>query len=517
MKCYLKVIAIKGLLVFGFSESGYCSSPKRSLDNELQKSYALIKGKVVDLVHNLHESRKTEMTLYIYKFPANILIAPFDKVKTEIDENQNFNMKIPLESDRVYIRFEFKGQTSSDSQNVYILEKGDSIDCKLSNNRYEFSGNGSVKFKCLNEIYMHKYKSTEIEREYLKNSNWDEYLNVRSSSIDSIFNLRTKIIDKYSEYLGKDLADIILANCYGLRYLPQFLQLGISISNELEDAFLRSLEFKNIDFTLLGKIDSRSIIDSYNYCDYLLLKLAIDVKRDKKLGFSKSDNFLGLLFAKIKDEYSGLVREKLLVLFFLYYKKRPDSLSFLKEALSIVFKSGHREVLLNLDNTISPGADFYPFELVDSSGEIVKLTKFSGKIVIIDFWFTGCYPCQLLNKAMKPIVQKYIDNSFVKFLSINVDRDKDTWLKSLSTGKYTHDESINLYIGDANKLSEHPLIRTYGLFSYPALFIIKDGKIFSANPPKPTDSLDPSNTTEKFINLLNDALAQLVSDTKNVF
>ena len=156
------------------------------------------------------------------------------------------------------------------------------------------------------------------------------------------------------------------------------------------------------------------------------------------------------------------------------------------------------------------GRDFYPFKLENDKGDIVSLTTYKNKILVVDFWFTGCSPCMQLNEAMQPLFERYMTDSLVKFISINLDASKRVWLESLKTGMYTHHTGINLYAGGSqlNTTDTNTIITYYMLKTFPTLFIVKNGRMYSSNPPLPLLS-DGQNvnigSTKKLIDLIEAA------------
>ena len=118
------------------------------------------------------------------------------------------------------------------------------------------------------------------------------------------------------------------------------------------------------------------------------------------------------------------------------------------------------------------GQQAYDFSLPDSSGKIVSLSDFRGKVVFIDFWFTGCGACEAFyQKQLSKVERVFSGRGDVTFISISIDRSREMWLRSVRGDLYSSDKySINLY---TNGLSDrHPVIERYHIFGYPQTFLI---------------------------------------------
>lgn len=107
-----------------------------------------------------------------------------------------------------------------------------------------------------------------------------------------------------------------------------------------------------------------------------------------------------------------------------------------------------------------------------------------GKVVILDFWFTGCGGCAYLNKQMTPVYEYYKNNPEIVFVTIAIDKDMEMWKKiGLGSGLYTHEGSVNLYTNGLGR--EHPIIDYYGITGFPTMIIIdKEGRVITRNPPR---------------------------------
>lgn len=121
----------------------------------------------------------------------------------------------------------------------------------------------------------------------------------------------------------------------------------------------------------------------------------------------------------------------------------------------------------------------YDFKLKDDKGKYVRLSDFKGKVVVMDFWFTGCINCMnFYRTSLSTAEQRYKGNTEVVFVSICIDTDQAMWQASIAKERYTSKAAVNLYTGGQG--AQHLVIKTYQVESYPQLLVIdKNGKIIS--------------------------------------
>ncbi len=482
-----------------------------------QETVAPLEAKIVIEVtafdNNLapKSNKKRNVILNVTTLGSNFLIAPSKTYTFNLSIEKPFKIVLPSTTNFTYVNFEFDEVVDRSSiNNVYIFEKGDSVNCKVSEKSYEFYGKGAEKLNCQSEMYDIRYRPSKNDVKLLNDKQYQDYFEARNKIADSIFEKQLGVVNKYAVKLGKKMTEIMLANAYGNRYASNLNSLIMSRLSDpgLLPAFLESEAYQNIDLTLNQKLEPAILIASPNYCNFLLEKISLDNLIESKSKKLRSNiEMPGLVFNTIKKNYEGLLREKLLAMFFLKYKDYSESYHYLDEAMQFVESNEIVSILLNIKNTKAKGSTFFPFELENTKGAITRLSDLNGKVVVLDFWYSGCGNCVILHEGMKPVVEKFKNNPKVEFVSVSIDEDKFLWLKSVASGKYADPNGLNLYTNGLGYY--HPLIEKYYVRSYPAIFVLKNGKLISASPPRPGPSFtlpDHIEARVAFISLIEEAL-----------
>jgi thiol-disulfide isomerase/thioredoxin len=66
------------------------------------------------------------------------------------------------------------------------------------------------------------------------------------------------------------------------------------------------------------------------------------------------------------------------------------------------------------------------FAITTTDGQRVSLDELKGKVVLIDFWATGCGPCRQALPHMREIATKFHDEPLV-VLSVSLNDDEQKW------------------------------------------------------------------------------------------
>jgi thiol-disulfide isomerase/thioredoxin len=90
-----------------------------------------------------------------------------------------------------------------------------------------------------------------------------------------------------------------------------------------------------------------------------------------------------------------------------------------------------------LDNGTFEGETFFKMEalytVVEESGKLVGASDLHGKLVLMDFWFSGCKPCFEEFPELQKIHNKYKGNKKVNIYSVNLPVRSDSVNQAFNT------------------------------------------------------------------------------------
>jgi peroxiredoxin len=112
----------------------------------------------------------------------------------------------------------------------------------------------------------------------------------------------------------------------------------------------------------------------------------------------------------------------------------------------------------------------------DSAGNIIKLSGFKGKYVLLEFWASWCAPCRRENPMLVTMYNKYRSKGFEIF-GISVDENRKSWISAMKKDGLTWTNTANMQNTENN-----PAALTYGVTAIPFNVLVdKDGKIIETN------------------------------------
>lgn len=124
-----------------------------------------------------------------------------------------------------------------------------------------------------------------------------------------------------------------------------------------------------------------------------------------------------------------------------------------------------------LQAALQPGAIFPDFDEKDLGGAPLSISRFKGKVVLVDFWATWCGPCVAELPNVIAAYQKYHAEGF-EVIGISLDRSEDTLKKFLTDRGMTWPQYFD------GLAWESKLGRRYGVSSIPATYLLdQEGRI----------------------------------------
>jgi len=316
------------------------------------------------------------------------------------------------------------------------LEAGDSINIKQSSwqdaPRLMISGRGSAKLNYLVEDYQRFPKDKDFYK-IIGGSSFENELDFKAF-VDSIHNIRLSTLnenksipEKLRSYFEK------LINAESASLLLQHLEYRNSNMDQGYDYYYPDSSY----LLLIDKLDFNDEFcmnsETMELAGYYLEFKARNAFKDKsesdwwEEGLSWKLNYISdqpkslwndyLALGTIEEYSFGLMLEN----FFdnlTAFDKRMEQL-FFDEENRLLYQNSVADYY-----ALSPGMPAPDFLLPDSSGNLVRLSDFKGKVVYIDFWGTWCYPCvQEIPDAVE--LQKKYANKPVVFLYVALEYDEE--------------------------------------------------------------------------------------------
>ncbi|MNJ87499.1 Thiol-disulfide oxidoreductase ResA [compost metagenome] len=414
-----------------------------------------------------------------------------------IDSLGKFSITLNPATELVYISFylQIPGQqplndlTSSFLAKPFLFSAGDvvNMDLNMKSAKIHFSGKGAAKLNCqalISSVSLPAGITDRVMQLHNQSAHIPAY-QLLHESLENLIVLKTGILNNYKDSLPSDLYQLIETD----------------MAAEQRFKHLKSL---SISYTLAAKVQRDAISTFFNH--FLVKTTQVPITNDETLlksafaltlayqiewltlNFNHEGQEIHVqqIFDHIVTKYKSPIRDRLLLICLLTLaKKEPaEVFKYAAIALKTMDHSKERDLLINWTTKHTAGSKVYNFTLLDENGKTVRLTDFKGSILLIDFWFLGCKGCTQMPKALESIMENYKHRTNVKFISLNVDRSRSSWMKGLESGLYHSKGQINLNTGAIG--FDHPLIRYYNYNSYPQLLLIgRNQELISSNPKDP--------------------------------
>jgi thiol-disulfide isomerase/thioredoxin len=142
-------------------------------------------------------------------------------------------------------------------------------------------------------------------------------------------------------------------------------------------------------------------------------------------------------------------------------------------------------------STTLAGAQIVNFIRKDKDGNLINLSNYKGKIVLLDFWGSWCGPCRASHPHLKELYAKYKSKGF-EIIAIaqekgkTVEESKANWLKAIA------DDGINwVHILGQDGIEKQNIVKSYNVDAFPTKILIdKEGRIILRVTSSATDDID---------------------------
>lgn len=396
------------------------------------------------------------------------------------------------------------------SNNLFLFEHGDTVQVHLYPKKIRnvaFSGNRASKYAAMYKINNNKemdlqthleinnlFIDNNVKKAFARTQIWADSLTCALDHIlieidDSLSSgIKERIFFDNSAYAHKVLRTMMEGTVRGKEDDLELLQVVLA---KLSEYVFEHQSLLN---------DSTAAL-SHDWCDMLLFNEKFRSKIACILSQEAPED-IASIGESLSRRYSGRVRDKLRYLALLRNLDEDGAIRNTLQEGKIENNENSRYRNAGVAFLArSEGASAFNFEMVDVDGVTHRLSDYKGKVVVIDFWFSGCMACMYLTKEMHEAVKFFENSDDVVFVSLNFDRYPDFWRRSLASGKYTHESGLNLWAGET--AINHPIIGHYGIQSFPTLFIVnKEGVLMEKDVNRLFTKEDPS-ATHKFKAMVN--------------
>ncbi|MEH6305575.1 thioredoxin-like domain-containing protein [Olivibacter sp. CPCC 100613] len=346
--------------------------------------------------------------------------------------------------------------------------------------RLSFAGKGSEKFNCryqldsFHEVLQHQ--PLALPPRYV--SKWTSD-SVYFQKAERITRAETDFLEAYKDIIEPGVyrtmrADIIGRNAYVFILKKLFLAARTDSDSPMELEKIKTFVSQSELLHRMNLESQHEVYHSAVFTQALVYQARVEEQlyADMRLAYER--------LALIKHPRA---RERALTNYLVHHYVRMPSIEAgkrLNDALLYITDTNYVNLVNKLRLT-DRGQPIPSFALYDADDTEIDLRSFIGKVVFVDFFYTGCGNCaSYFKKTVSKAEEYFKDNRNVVFVTISIDGNKEKWINSVKSGIYTSAHAVNLYTGGVGE--RHPIISHFNVSGYPKpLLISGDGSILSTD------------------------------------
>lgn len=313
------------------------------------------------------------------------------------------------------------------------------------------------------------------ELEYLKSIQPEQWVNRINSTVEN-----------YGNMLSPEDLDLVRASAISNYYqiylgrLSSGYQRAMVINDpEIADAFKEFVQ-RELD-RLPMKMIEKEVLNSPQARNFLIAKINL-------LAVLNNSDF----WHEALHGYPGEIGERIAVQYLIDRRRRISDFDNVLASVKNRVKSPPLRVELDvMGDRFGNGSEILPFDFITKDGRRLETEEYSGKILLIDFWISGCSACKVFHeKVLGPVSGEFKDSNKVAFISVCSDLRSDNWIKKSTQLDKDGENTITEVYAERNSGS-NPFLDYYNIHSYPQLMIIgSDGKLHNiGSPPRSGEEL----------------------------
>ncbi|WP_343322088.1 TlpA family protein disulfide reductase [Sphingobacterium multivorum] len=381
--------------------------------------------------------------------------------------------------------------------NFFLLKADTPMEMQLSQDGVTFSGEQKSALDCQLELFRLK-KKLDDRLITLKNSfgsfdktttaaQINDYLSAYKAMNQNACREAEKLVVSYAQVLDTMTANTVYYDFIGRTKWDEINHINWLVDFSPDSVRSYVAKYYNQYYT-----DEPSYGNPKNYRGasngypkYLAYKAYTDLSKSMALLGRRIKPNVALADLLISERYKGNLYDQVAFSSLLARgtKEYLDDM-FLNSLMGNIKNEDFKQYVRNLRKRRTTHARSFQFALEDENGKMVTNADLKGKVILLDFWFTGCRGCLALHKNMEPVKAYFKNNPDFKYVSISIDKERGKWLNSLQKGEYTDETDVKLWTG--GQRDAHPIIRYYQIASYPTMILINgNDEVVAMNPPNP--------------------------------
>lgn len=419
-------------------------------------------------------------------------------VPVKVNSNGDFKFELPdykkpYKFDIGLRRIDGSIYFGSGGDGRYYVESGDNVRIRFIKNgqsdSISFTGHGSEKYNLVEKLnywkaafqkerpvsyFVSEKDSNKLKIQINETANWAE------KSTDYCINLINRTAG-----INPEMKDIIKQEY--LWWERDFLSnLDFLYRRNSKNPIMQNILQQNFN-TYKGKFYLHP--NALSYLCPLFIGSLVEWEHLNLLHSNNSEQVtLKNLYQVVSENYSGLVKEMMLARIIIHPPSditySPSDFDYLVDDLMKNLSTSFLKEAVTELVRLKKGANVFDGVFTKIDGQKLDLKSLHGKAVLIDVWFLGCSGCanfhQRFHKEIYPLLKA---KRFV-YLSINIDKAKQNWIKGIASGLYTSNEYTNV---STNGLGlDNLFMKYYNIKGAPTLLLLdSEGKIYG----QPTQNL----------------------------